>query len=103
MSRAQAYGVVSSTKFSMAESLHSLNISIEFILKSNEPEIEPCGTPYSIFIVTKTFVYFGAMAAIAKIEKKVKVHVSIILQLVKSDQDNQMLLTSKWLRNYCLS
>ena len=42
MSEAQAYGVVSSAKFSVSESSHSYNISIEFMLESNGPKIEPC-------------------------------------------------------------
>ena len=48
MSEAQVYGVVSSAYFSMSKPSHSWSISIEFVLKSNGPKIEPCRTPYSI-------------------------------------------------------
>ena len=48
--KAYAYGVASSAQLSMSESSHvRRRISIEFILKSNRPKIEPYRTPYSIY------------------------------------------------------
>ena len=63
MSEAYANGVVLSAQFSMPESSHSQKISIEFLLKSNGPRIEPCGTPYSIFNLSlKYFFLFVGLA-----------------------------------------
>ena len=48
-------------------------MSIEFILKINGPKIEPCGTPHSIFNVSKALFYSGAMGTIVGIgEYKLK-------------------------------
>ena len=51
----------------MTESSHSQNISVEFILKSNGPETEPCGIPYSIFnLLLKCSFVFCAMGTIVE-------------------------------------
>ena len=53
MSSVQGYGVVS---LAISESSHSKKRSIKSTLNSNGPKIGPCGTPYSILLLSLQLV-----------------------------------------------
>ena len=52
MSPVQEYGVVLSAELAISESSHSKKRSIISMLNSNGHKIEPCGTPFSILLLS---------------------------------------------------